>query len=200
MGSPKKASKKITKTPAKAAGEKSALARKKVKRALSKASSKSGGAAKTASGKQVAPVKSRLSKKDLAMFREKLLALRDRVIDEIGFLTGDNLNRSQRDASGDLSSYSYHMADQGTDNFDREFALNLASSEQDTLYEIDEALARLDAGTFGICEMCGCAIEKVRLLAMPYARMCVKCKAQAEKGKARYRPFGPTLSQTIPAE
>ncbi len=147
-----------------------------------------------------APAKSPLKKKELEQFKQKLQALRDRVIDEIGFLTGDNLNRSQRDSSGDLSSYSFHMADQGTDNFDREFALNLASSEQDTLYEIDEALARIEMNTFGICEMCGCAIEKTRLQAMPYAKMCIKCKAQSEKGKARYRPFGPTLSQTLPTE
>lgn len=146
------------------------------------------------------PIKSPLTKKELAVYRERLQALRDRVMDEISFLTRDNLNRSQRDSAGDLSSYSFHMADQGTDNFDREFALNLASSEQDTLYEIDEALQRIDMNSYGVCEMCGCAIEKARLDAMPYARMCVKCKAQAEKGKARYRPFGPTLSQTIPSE
>jgi DnaK suppressor protein len=150
--------------------------------------------------REAGKIKSPLSKKELAAYREKLQALRDRVIDEIGFLTGDNLNRSQRDSAGDLSTYSMHMADHGTDNFDREFALNLASSEQDTLYEIDEALARIEMNTFGVCEMCGCAIEKARLQAMPYARMCIKCKTQTEKGKARYRPFGPTLSQTIPSE
>ena len=77
------------------------------------------------------------------------------MVDEIAFLAGDNLNRSQRESSGDLSSYSFHMADQGTDNFDREFALNLVSSEQDVLYEIDDALRRIDMGTYGVCEGCG---------------------------------------------
>jgi RNA polymerase-binding transcription factor DksA len=133
--------------------------------------------------------------KELRSFRDLLYKLRDRVVDEITFLSGDNLNRSQRDASGDLSSYSFHMADQGTDNFDREFALNLVSSEQDILYEIDEALRRVEMGTYGICEMTGDHIEKERLKAMPHTRYCLTAQAELEKGKARYRPFGPTISQ-----
>lgn len=142
-------------------------------------------------------IKSPYGKKDLAKFQEILLSLRDRVIDEIGFLVGDNIARSQRESSGDLSSYSFHAADQGTDNFDQEFALNLASNEQDILYEIDEALGRIESNTFGVCEVCGCKIERARLEAIPYTRMCVKCKTQSEKGKVRYRPFGETMSRTI---
>ncbi|MFH0880598.1 MAG: TraR/DksA C4-type zinc finger protein [Lentisphaerota bacterium] len=133
---------------------------------------------------------------ELKQYREMLRNLRDRVVDEITFLAGDNLNRSQRESSGDLSSYSFHMADQGTDNFDREFALNLVSSEQDALYEIDEAIHRIDLGTYGSCEMCGCAIEKARLKALPFAKMCIQCKSESEKGKTRYRPFGATITQT----
>ncbi len=141
-----------------------------------------------------------LSAKELEEFRAALKNVRDRVVDEITFLSGDNLNRSQRESSGDLSSYSFHMADQGTDNFDREFALNLVSSEQDALYEIDEALHRLDDGSYGACETCGCAIEKARLKALPFAKMCIACKSQAEKGKTRYRPFGQTIAQSTAAE
>jgi len=132
----------------------------------------------------------------LKEYKQILDRLRDRVVDEITFLAGDNLNRSQRESSGDLSSYSLHMADQGTDNFDREFALNLVSSEQDILYEIDDALRRIDMGNYGVCETCGRAIEKARLGALPFAKMCIKCKSEAEKGKTRFRPFGPTISQT----
>lgn len=131
---------------------------------------------------------------ELAKFRVMLQTLRDRVVDEINFLAGDNLNRSQRESSGDLSSYSFHMADQGTDNFDREFALNLVSSEQDALYEIDEALQRIDQGEYGVCEACGCAIEKPRLKALPFCRMCVRCKAESERGRTRYRPFSAPMS------
>ncbi|OGV42289.1 MAG: hypothetical protein A2X46_15510 [Lentisphaerae bacterium GWF2_57_35] len=143
-----------------------------------------------------APKIKALSSKELTEYKDALKTVRDRVVDEITFLAGDNLNRSQRDSTGDLSSYSFHMADQGTDNFDREFALNLVSSEQDVLYEIDEALHRIDAGTYGACEMCGNAIEKARLKALPFAKMCISCKSESEKGKTRYRPFGQTITQT----
>lgn len=143
------------------------------------------------------PPGKKLPAAQLRTYRQALQQLRDRVVDEISFLAGDNLNRSQREASGDLSSYSYHMADQGTDNFDREFALNLVSSEQDVLYEIDEALQRVDAGTYGICQDCGRAIEKARLKAVPFARMCIACKSASEKGRSKFRPFGPTIQQTL---
>jgi DnaK suppressor protein len=132
--------------------------------------------------------------KEIKEYKQLLLNLRDRVVDEINFLAGDNLNRSQRESSGDLSSYSFHMADQGTDNFDREFALNLVSSEQDALYEIDEALRRIDNHTYGMCELSGEPIEKERLKVLPFARYSVRAQSEMERGKTRFRPFGPTLS------
>ncbi len=134
------------------------------------------------------------SKKELKEFRMLLLNIRDKVVDDISFLKGDNLNHSARDSTGDLSGYSIHMADQGTDNFDREFALNMVSSEHDILYEIDEALRRIDNGTFGICEHTGEPIEKERLKVIPHTRYSVTAQQEMEKGRARYRPFGPTLS------
>jgi DnaK suppressor protein len=139
------------------------------------------------------PVK-KLSAKELARYRKALLDLRDQVVDDISFLAGDNLNRSQRETSGDLSGYSFHMADQGTDNYDREFALNLVSSEQDVLYEIDEAIRRMDNGTYGVCELSGEPIERARLNVLPYARCSVAAQSELERGRTRYRPFGPTLS------
>ena len=141
-------------------------------------------------------IKKILTKSQLQEYKMILEKVRDRVVDEIQFLAGDNLSRSPRESSGDLSSYSFHMADQGTDNFDREFALNLVSSEQDVLYEIDDALRRIEMGTYGVCEGCHKAIEKARLMALPFAKMCIVCKSEAEKGKTRFRPFGPTISQT----
>jgi RNA polymerase-binding transcription factor DksA len=141
-----------------------------------------------------------LTKSQLQEYKTILEKVRDRVVDEIQFLAGDNLNRSPRESSGDLSSYSFHMADQGTDNFDREFALNLVSSEQDALYEIDDALRRIEMGTYGVCEGCNKAIEKARLMALPFAKMCIVCKSEAEKGKTRFRPFGPTISQSQTSE
>ena len=134
---------------------------------------------------------------ELKEFRASLQKLRDRVVDEISFLAGDNLNRSQRESSGDLSSYSFHMADHGTDNFDREFALNLVSSEQDVLYEIDDAIRRITMGVYGACERCGQIIAKPRLKVQPFAKLCIKCQSEAEKGRTHYRPFGKTISQAV---
>lgn len=148
-----------------------------------------------APAERAAPKARPLTKSEIQEFRTLLQNLRDRVVDEISFLAGDNLNRSQREATGDLSSYSFHMADHGTDNFDREFALNLVSSEQDVLYEIDEALQRLDRGEYGVCEGCNQPIEKARLRAIPFARLCVRCKSEQEKRQTKYRPFGPTMQQ-----
>jgi len=136
-----------------------------------------------------------MKKKELEFHRDLLLKLRDRVIDEVNFLAKDNLNRSGKEGAGDLSSYSFHMADQGTDNFDRECAANLLSGEQDVLYEIEEALRRIDGGTYGICEMSGEPIEKERLKVIPYARYSVAVQSQMERGKPRFRPFKRTSIQ-----
>lgn len=138
-----------------------------------------------------------LTAKDMAFYKDLLLKLRDRIIDEISFLSNDNLNRSQKESSGDLSSHSFHMADQGTDNFDREFAASLLSNEQDVLYEIDEALRRVEAGTYGVCESTGEPIERERLKVLPFARYCVAAQAEMERGKPRFRPFRRTSIQAL---
>jgi RNA polymerase-binding transcription factor DksA len=129
------------------------------------------------------PKKLKLSPTVVAKYRGLLLELRDHLIDRVSFLASDNLKRSHRDASGELSGYSLHMADAGTDNFDREFALSLVSSEQEALYEIEEALKRLEHGTYGLCEMCERPIRKERLEAVPFARLCVQCQSGVEKDR-----------------
>lgn len=135
-------------------------------------------------GSDVSPVTGQ-KVKDLrgekAELYQKLIDMRDQILDGIDFLAGDNLKRSQRDSSGDLSGYSIHMADVGTDNFDREFALSLASTERGMLYEIEESIRRLEAGGFGVCERCSVKIPLARLRALPYARYCVPCQQEAEK-------------------
>jgi len=141
-------------------------------------------AAKTAAPES-APKHPKLSKDDLARYKRLLLDLRDHLIDGVNFLASDNLKRSNRDASGELSGYSLHMADAGTDNFDREFALSLVSNEQDALYEIEEALKRLESGAYGVCERCEKAIHKDRLNAVPFARMCVQCQSLTERENRR---------------
>ena len=73
------------------------------------------------------------------------------------------------------------MADVATDNYDREFSLELASSERKSLYELDDALKRIEEGTFGICDDCKSVITKIRLKAVPSARLCIKCQQKREK-------------------
>jgi RNA polymerase-binding transcription factor DksA len=142
----------------------------------------------------------KLSKEDAAKFRKLLLDLRDHLIDGVNFLASDNLKRSHRDASGELSGYSLHMADAGTDNFDREFALSLVSNEQEALYEIEEALKRLDQNTYGICGNCEKAILKARLEAVPFARLCVNCQSTIEKDHRRPSPQGPMFTESADEE
>jgi RNA polymerase-binding transcription factor DksA len=74
-----------------------------------------------------------------------------------------------------------HQADAGSDAYDRDFALSLLSQEQDALYEIDQALKRIELGTYGICEMSGKPISHARLEAIPFARFTVECQSQLEK-------------------
>jgi DnaK suppressor protein len=136
------------------------------------------------------PKKLKLSKDDAARFRKLLVELRDHLIDGVNFLASDNLKRSHREASGELSGYSLHMADAGTDNFDREFALSLVSSEQEALYEIEEALKRLEQSTYGLCGNCEKPIRRERLEAVPFARLCVQCQSLIEKDHRR--PAAPT--------
>jgi RNA polymerase-binding transcription factor DksA len=141
------------------------------------------------------PKKLKLSKQDAARYKKLLLDLRDHLIDGVSFLASDNLKRSNREASGELSGYSLHMADAGTDNFDREFALSLVSNEQDALYEIEEAMKRLEAGTYGVCEMCDKLIPKERLGAVPFARKCIQCQSAAEKNRGRPAPVTGIFSE-----
>jgi RNA polymerase-binding transcription factor DksA len=134
----------------------------------------------------------KLAKADALKYKKLLLDLRDHLIDGVNSLASENLKRSSRDVSGELSGYSLHMADAGTDNFDREFALSLVSNEQEALYEIEEALKRLETGTYGLCEMCEKPIRRERLDAVPFARLCVACQSIAEK--THRRPAAPVAS------
>jgi RNA polymerase-binding transcription factor DksA len=142
----------------------------------------------------------KLSKEDAVKFKKLLLDLRDHLIDGVSFLASDNLKRSNRDASGELSGYSLHMADAGTDNFDREFALSLVSNEQEALYEIEEALKRLEHSTYGICGNCEKPIVKARLEAVPFARLCVHCQSTVEKDPRRPVAQGPMFTESAEEE
>jgi DnaK suppressor protein len=111
--------------------------------------------------------------------KEKLLQLRDAMVDSMAGVAQDTL-RSRAEGS-EASAFGMHQADAGSDAYDRDFALSLLSQEQDALYEIDQALKRIELGTYGICEMSGKQIPRARLEAIPFARFTVECQSQLEK-------------------
>ena len=105
-------------------------------------------------------------KAEWVKFYERLLELRDQLIRQ--------MNGLAKESAQEMAGYSLHMADSGTDNFDRDFALSLLSSDQDAIYEIEEALKRIERNTYGICELTGKAIPKSRLEAIPWTRFTVE--------------------------
>jgi DnaK suppressor protein len=122
-------------------------------------------------------------KAEWAKYQENLLELRERLLLQMSGLA--------KESAEEMSSYSLHMADSGTDNFDRDFALSLLSSDQDAIYEIEEALKRIEKNTYGICELTGKQIPKVRLDAIPWTRFTVEAQAQLERdGALRQRRLG----------
>ncbi|HXI83259.1 MAG TPA: TraR/DksA C4-type zinc finger protein [Verrucomicrobiae bacterium] len=166
------------------------------KEKVSKAEAKKRAAEAALAAEENRPAKTlKLSKDDATKFKKLLLDLRDHLIDGVNFLASDNLKRTQREASGELSGYSLHMADAGSDNFDREFALSLVSNEQEALYEIEEALKRLEHSTYGVCGNCEKNIMKARLEAVPFARLCVNCQSDIEKDHRRPAPQGPMFTE-----
>lgn len=111
--------------------------------------------------------------------KDKLLQLRDAMVDSMAGVAQDTL-RSRAEGS-EASAFGMHQADAGSDAYDRDFALSLLSQEQDALYEIDQALKRIELGTYGVCEMSGKHIPRARLEAIPFARFTVECQSQLEK-------------------
>jgi len=122
-----------------------------------------------------------VSEKDFKDFENRLLEERQKILKEMGHLENTVLKINQRDSAGDLSGYSFHMADVGTDAMEREKAFLFASSEGRLLMEINEALRRVYRGEYGHCETCGKPISRARLEAMPYARLCLSCKEIEER-------------------
>jgi RNA polymerase-binding protein DksA len=121
-----------------------------------------------------------LKNEDLESFRKALLVLRSRLRGDLDQMTDEALRRDQPDSSGNLSNVPLHMADVGTENYDQEFTLGLIENEQGTLEQVNEALGRIQHGTFGRCEECGEAISKPRLQALPYTRHCIQCARELE--------------------
>jgi DnaK suppressor protein len=122
-----------------------------------------------------------LTPEEISALKARLVEERARLMNELGYMESRLLRNSPRDAAGDLSGYSYHLADAGTDADEREKAAQLTSAEGRLLAEIDAALDRLDAGTYGSCASCGSDIGFKRLAAMPSATRCIACKEKEER-------------------
>lgn len=122
---------------------------------------------------KAAPTKGNLTKKELEAFREDLSA-------KLGEIRGDlaGMRQEALKSSGDASIES--IADYGTDAFDQDFTLGLVEGQAENIEAIEEAIARIDAGTFGQCESCGDFVGKVRLNARPQARLCMPCQENEE--------------------
>ena len=185
------------KTAKKAAKKKAAAKKSPTKKKVTRKGKKIAGASaaailgltptKTVSKKKAsktrAPAKKIRIKTEWKKYYEILLDLRARLTNQM-----DDL---KKDSAEEMNSYSMHMADSGTDNFDRDNALSLLSSDQDAVYEIDEALKRIEKNSFGICELTGKIIPKTRLNAVPWARYTVESQARLEKdGALRQRKLG----------
>ncbi|MBN2024628.1 MAG: TraR/DksA C4-type zinc finger protein [Pirellulales bacterium] len=123
-----------------------------------------------------------MNKADMKVYRERLIALRARLRGDVDNLANATLKKSRSEANGDLSSMPIHMADIGSDNFEQEFSLSLMESEEGIIGRIEQAMERIEEGTYGQCEECGVRIPKARLNAIPYTTLCVKCAADSEQG------------------
>jgi len=122
-----------------------------------------------------------VKKKELEHYRKRLEEELVALSRAIGRLEKSVLQRSQREASGDLSAYSIHMADLGTDAMEREKDLLLASTEGRAVLQIREAMQRIEDGTYGVCEICGKPIGEKRLEMIPYAPLCARCQMKTER-------------------
>ena len=116
-----------------------------------------------------------------------LIDLRNHLLGQLDQHTEETLKRSTKEDTGDLSSYGQHMADAGTDTFDRDFALSMVANEQEALSEIDAAIQRIHDGTYGVCEVTAKPISKERLLAVPFTRYSAEAQKEIERNRYRAR-------------
>lgn len=186
MAQKPKSSAKATKRAVAKPAAKSAVTEKKVKApALKSSSSKATVTEKNGSdnGDDEKPqVRLPRDAKTLAFFdraKQRLLELRDHFLDQMQSVAQNSLR--SRSESNEASAVGQHQADAGSDAYEKDFALSLLSQEQDALYEIEEALKRIELGTYGVCEMSSKVIPHARLEAIPFARFTVECQQQLEK-------------------
>ncbi len=118
--------------------------------------------------------------RELATIKKVLLSVREKLAGNVNSMEGEALKKSRQDAAGDLSNVPFHMADLGTDNYERDIMIHLIQNGEEELKSIDEALEKIEDKTFGICETCDKKISKARLTALPYAKLCLECQRKEE--------------------
>ncbi len=118
---------------------------------------------------------------ELAQYKRILLDLRKKLVGNVNFMEDEALGKSGQDASGDLSNVPIHMADVGTDNYERDLTIGLIQNGEEELKAIDNALERIGNKTYGSCEECGKKISKARLAALPYVHSCIDCQRLEEQ-------------------
>ncbi len=120
---------------------------------------------------------------ELNNFKKLLLEKRSKLLNEMGSMKNKERESSLKEDDGDNSSYSNHLADQGTDSITQEQNFMHIQRESGQLYDIDEALEKIVSGQYGECEMCKKPIAKQRLEALPDVRLCIECKSKYEESK-----------------
>lgn len=121
-----------------------------------------------------------MKKSELKLYEKKLIEERNKLLRELEY-EGGQISKTQLESSGNLSAYSNHMADQGTETERRELTSQILSTRREALSEIDLALNKVNQGKYGMCESCGKAIGKRRLKFLPQARTCIKCSEASQK-------------------
>jgi len=129
--------------------------------------------------------KAKFSKKDVRLFKDLLIKEKINLLEGMDHLTRETLNKSPREASGDLSGYSYHMADMASNVMDRDINLTLASGERELFFKIEDALKRIEEGEYGYCVACNKKISKTRLRAIPHTPYCRNCQENEEKNNKK---------------
>lgn len=120
--------------------------------------------------------------KDMKIFKAALLKEKERLFRDLDDKEKNNLGRSFKDISGEVSSHKIHMADIASDNAEENTSLDLLSSEEKHLKQIQNALKRIEKKTYGTCTKCGKDITMKRLKAVPFAELCLNCQEKEERG------------------
>lgn len=121
-----------------------------------------------------------MNSNELEFFKQLLLGKRRELAEQMDSIRKEEAESSLKEEDGDHSSYSFHLADQGTDSMSQEQNFYHAQRDSRLLYHIDEALNRIEKGVYGHCEICNGPIGRDRLEALPHARLCIGCKSKEE--------------------